>query len=235
MKYYPTANIAGNRVTNANNYYSAGPHLTDIDQPDFRVDHNITDRQKFFARYSYRLTQDVPPALFPSAQTIAEGRVNQENHAHGAVADYTNTLSPTTIVNARLGFARTLFVYANQGLGFLPSSLGLPKTLDTAMDRAMFPGVTASGYASLGGNDHRRSAFMSYTSLANVTKIIGSHHSEDRLRRPYDPVQRVGSAAMRRSASRRDSPRDPTRTRPAPPPATASRPCCSVPAPPATR
>ncbi len=43
------------------------------------------------------------------------------------------------------------------------------------MDRQMFPGITASGYASLGGNDHRRSAFMSYTSLANVTRIIGAH------------------------------------------------------------
>lgn len=175
MKYYPTANYPGNSVTSANNYYNAGPHLTDIDQPDFRVDHNFTDQQRFFARYSYRLTQDVPPELFPSAQSIAEGRVNQENHAHGAVADYTNTLSPTTIVNGRLGFARTLFVYANQGLGFLPSTLGLPTAIDAAMDRAMFPGVTASGYASLGGNDHRRSAFMSYTSLANVTKIVGAH------------------------------------------------------------
>jgi hypothetical protein len=175
MKYYPVANFAGNTVTNANNYYNTGPHLTDIDQPDFRVDHSITDRQKFFARYSYRLTQDVPPQLFPSAQTIAEGRVNQENHAHGAVADYTNILSANTVVTVRMGFARTLFVYSNQGLGFLPSSLGLPKTLDAAMDRDMFPGVTASGYVSLGGNDHRRSAFMSYSTLANVTKIIGSH------------------------------------------------------------
>ena len=34
--------LAGNTVTNANNYYNAGPHLTDIDQPDVRVDHNIT-------------------------------------------------------------------------------------------------------------------------------------------------------------------------------------------------
>jgi hypothetical protein len=175
LKYYPKANIAGNAVTNANNFYNAGPHLTNIDQPDFRVDHNLTDRQKFFARYSYRLTQDIPPQQFPSDQTIAEGRVNQENHAHGAVADYTNTISPRTIVNGRLGFARTLFVYANQGLGFLPSSLGLPKAIDTATDRELFPGVTASGYVGLGGNDHRRSAFMSYSSLANVTTIRGAH------------------------------------------------------------
>jgi len=175
LKYYPQSNTAGNPVTNANNYYNAGPHLTDIDQPDVRVDHNITDRQKIFGRYSYRLTQDVPPELFPHEVSIAEGRVNQENHAHGIVTDYINTLSPTTVLNGRVGFARTLFVYANQGLGFLPSSLGLPKALDTAMDRDMFPGVTASGYQSLGGNDHRRSAFMSYSAMANLTKILGPH------------------------------------------------------------
>jgi hypothetical protein len=175
LKYYPAANTPGNTVTNANNYYHAGPHLTDIDQPDVRVDHNISDRQKFFARYSYRLTQDVPPEQFPHEIEDAEPRVNQENHAHGVVADYTNTLSGKTIVNGRMGFSRTLFVYANQSLGFLPSSLGFPKSLDTAMDRDVFPGVTTSGFASLGGSDHRRSAFMSYSSLLSVTRVAGPH------------------------------------------------------------
>ncbi len=68
-----------------------------------------------------------PRLYFPPDLTIAEGRIIQENRVRGAVADYTNTLSPTTILSARLGFARTLYVYDNQGLGFLPSSLGLPK------------------------------------------------------------------------------------------------------------
>ena len=60
---------------------------------------------------------------------------------------------PSTILSARLGFARTLFVYDNQGLGFLPSSLGLPKAIDAAVDRLMFPAISPAGYRSLGGGD----------------------------------------------------------------------------------
>ncbi len=175
MKYFPQANVPGNVVTNANNYYATGAHLTNIDQPDIRIDHYISERQRVFGRYSYRLTKDVPPVMFPADIAIAQNRIIQENHAHSAVADYSRTISPTTILNARLGFARTIYVYNNQSLGFLASDLGLPKSLDSAVDRNLFPGITASGYQSLGGGDHRYSSFNSYTALANITKVIGNH------------------------------------------------------------
>ncbi len=122
------------------------------------------------------MNESVPLVSFPKDLTIAEGRVIEEDHVHGAVADYTNTLNPTTIFNARLGFARTLYKYNNQGLGFAPSTLGLPASIDTAVDRQMFPRFSTGNYVDLGGNDHRYNAFMSYTALANVTKIIGSHN-----------------------------------------------------------
>jgi hypothetical protein len=175
MKYYPQANTVTNAVTNLNNFASSGSRSIDIDQFDIRVDHNINDRRKFFTRYSHRETLDKPPTFFPSDITIGEGRFNQENRVRGAVADYTQTISPRTILSTRLGFARTLFVYDNQGLGFLPSSLGLPKDIDTVVDRAMFPRIGASGFVNLGGNDHRWNAFMSHTGLANVTRIMGGH------------------------------------------------------------
>src|SRR4029453_124386 len=91
------------------------------------------------------------------------------------VADYTNTLSPRMILNTRLGFARTLFVYANQGLGFAPSALGLPAYIDTAVDNLQFPGFTVSDYRGLGGGDHRRHPFMTYTAVAAVTRTMGKH------------------------------------------------------------
>jgi len=175
MKYYPLPNQPGNPVTNQQNYFAAGSRLLNTNNYDFRVDHNITDRQRFFARYGHRLVQDYPPAFFPGDLAIAEGRINQENRARNAVADYTNSLSPTMILTARLGFARTLYVYDNQGLGFVPSTLGLPQYIDNSVDRLMFPRIGASGYVNPGGNDHRWNAFNSYTALANVTKIHGSH------------------------------------------------------------
>ncbi len=176
LKYYPLANTAGNPVTNANNYSQSGSQQVNLDNWDVRVDHNISDTRRFFARYSHRYTEDNPPALFPSDIAVAEGRINQQNRVRNAVADYTHTLSPTTIFSGRLGFARTLYVYDNQGLGFLPSSLGLPKAIDAVADRAMFPRFAASGYVNLGGNDHRYSSFNSYSANASLTRIMGPHN-----------------------------------------------------------
>jgi hypothetical protein len=174
IKYYPLPNTVSNAVTNVNNYASTGSRSINIDQFDVRIDHNLSDRRKLFGRYSHRKTSDIPPVFFGDL-TIAEGRFNQENRVRNTVLDYTETVSPTTIFTGRLGFARTLYVYDNQGLGFLPSSLGLPKDIDTAVDRAMFPRFAASGFVNLGGNDHRWNAFMSYTGLANLTRIMGRH------------------------------------------------------------
>ena len=175
MKYFPAPNTPGRPITNQQNYHQSGSRLLNTDNYDFRVDHNIASDKKFFARYSHRLVRDYPAVLFPQDLAVAEGRINEENRARNAVADYTHTISPTTILTARLGFARTLYVHANQGLGFLPSSLGLQKDIDAAVDRQMFPRIGASGYVSLGGGDHRWNAFNSHTALANVTKIRGAH------------------------------------------------------------
>ncbi len=175
VKYFPAANVAGNPVTNQNNYYNTGPHKLDIDQFDARVDHAFSGNRRSYARYSHRTNSDDPGALFPAEQQIAEGRVITENHMHNGVADYTHTLTPTTILNIRSGFSRTLFVYNNQGLGFRPSQLGLPAAIDTAADRLMFPAIRPSGYVGLGGNDHRRSGFNTGTLLANLSQVKGAH------------------------------------------------------------
>ncbi len=175
MKFYPQANTVGNAVTNQNNFANQGSAGVNLDQWDIRIDHNITTKQKFFARYSRRNTENVPAIFFPKDLTIGEGRVIESDSVHGAVADYSNTLSPSMIFNARLGFARTLYTFANQGLGFSPSTLGFPKYLDQILDVQMFPRIGAGGYVSLGGNGNRSNAFNSNTALANLTKVSGKH------------------------------------------------------------
>ena len=175
MKYFPAANAVGNAVTNQNNFYKTGARALNLDQFDVRVDHNFSPSRRVFGRYSNRTNKDAPAAFFPQDLAIAEGRVITENHMHNAVADYSQTLTPTTVFNVRAGFARTLFVYNNQGLGFAPSQLGLPKSIDLAADRLMFPGVGTSGYVSLGGNDHRRSGFNTWTLLASLSQVKGAH------------------------------------------------------------
>jgi hypothetical protein len=176
VKFYPLPNTTPTGLSNnQNNFGSSASKPLDTTQSDYRVDQVINSNQRFFARYSTRLNDDKATIFFPEAVKIAEGRINQEDHVHGAVADYTNTLSPRMILNTRLGFARTLFVYNNQGLGFVPSSLGLPGYIDTAVDNFQFPQFGVSDFRGLGGGDHRRNAFMTYTAVAGITRTQGKH------------------------------------------------------------
>lgn len=173
LKYFPLPNQPGDPVTGARNYFKTGVADLDVNNFDVRVDRQLSDKQRAFVRYSYRKTHSVPATLFPADIAIAEGRVNEDNLAHNGVIDFSRTMSSRTLLSARLGFARTLYLFDNQGLGFKPSSLGLPVAIDQNVDRLMFPRFGVSGMVSLGGNDHRYNAFMSYTSAASLTHVRG--------------------------------------------------------------
>ncbi len=176
LKYFPLPNQQGDSNTGANNYAASGSAQLNLDNYDFRIDHRFSETKTFFVRYSHRYTQDVPLKSFSEELTIAEGRIIQENRARNIVAEYTHTLSPSMILAARIGFARTLFVFSNQGLGFKPSSLGLPASIDDVVDRQMFPAINVSGMTGLGGGDHRYNAFMSYPFIATLTRTQGRHN-----------------------------------------------------------
>ena len=175
LRYFPQANTAGDPVTEQNNYQQSGSARFDTDQWDTRADHNLSQTRRVFGRYSYRKPVNAPAILFPDEIAVAEGRVNPTTIQHTAVADYTDTLSPSTVLNLRMGFSRSLYIHDNQGLGFVPSSLGLNSAIDGAVDRQMFPRIAMSDVVSLGGGDHRYNAFMTYSALGYLTKIVGSH------------------------------------------------------------
>jgi hypothetical protein len=175
IRYYPQPNLPGDPITGRNNYYRTGTADLNTNNTDIRVDRNVGTNGRGFARYSHRYVETVPLQSFPDDLAIAEGRVIEENRTHNFVAEYNHTLGAATLLTARLGFARTLFVFNNQGLGFVPSSLGLPASIDTAVDRMMFPAIGATNYVSLGGSDHRYNAFMSYPALVSLTRTTSRH------------------------------------------------------------
>ncbi len=176
MRYFPNPNQPGIEGSRQQNFYNNGSASVDTNNYDFRVDHNINDRQKIFGRISRRYSFDGPPQLFPGDTGVAEGRINLNDWGTNAVTDYTNTLSSSSILNLRLSFARNFFLFDNQGLGFAPSTLGLPRDLDSAVDLPMFPRFAVGGQTALGGNDHRRSGFNQYGLAGSYTKIIGKHN-----------------------------------------------------------
>ncbi len=175
MAFFPQANQPGDPGTFRNNFYNNGAAKIDTNNFDVRVDHNLSDTQRLFGRFSYRRSFNGPPQLFPGDLGIAEGRVNNNDFGRNAVVDYTNTVSPSMLLNLRTSFARNRFLFDNQGLGFVPSSLGLPRDIDTAVDRYMFPRFDVSGQTSLGGSDHRQSGFNNHGLAGSLSKITGKH------------------------------------------------------------
>ncbi|MBI4475559.1 MAG: TonB-dependent receptor [Acidobacteria bacterium] len=175
LQYYPLPNQPGHPVTGRDNYVATGSANLNTNNTDARIDRLFGSNGRGFARYSHRFVESIPLQAFPDDLTIAEGRVIEENRVHNFVAEYNHTLGRATLLTTRIGFARTLFVFDNQGLGFRPSSLGLPVSIDAAVDRQMFPRFGATNYVSLGGNDHRYNAFMSYPLLVSLTKTKSRH------------------------------------------------------------
>lgn len=175
LRYFPTANQPGNNGTNQQNFYNAGSAAVDTNNFDVRIDHNLSATQRLFGRYSFRRSYDAPPHLSPGETGIAEGRINNNDWGNSAVLDYTHTLSPSTIWSSRLGFSRNRFLFDNQGLGFVPSSLGLPNTIDTVVDRQMFPAFSISGQTGIGGGDHRQSGFNNWSLVSSLSKVVGKH------------------------------------------------------------
>jgi hypothetical protein len=175
LAFFPQPNLPGDPGTGLNNFYGSGTNRFDTNNFDTKVDYNLSDTQKLFGRFSYRRFFSGPPQFFPGELGIAEGRINNNDYGRNAVVDYTNTLSPSTLLNLRASFARNRFVFDNQGLDFVPSSLGLPRDLDTAVDRLMFPRFDISSQTSLGGGDHRQSGFNQYGLSGSLSKVISKH------------------------------------------------------------
>lgn len=175
MRYYPLPNTPGDAFTNQFNYTRSGSFALDINSFDARMDHNLTDTQRLIMRYSHRTTDEIPPNLFPEDIAAANGRTILGDRPRNVVVEYSNTLSASNILTIRAGFSRVIFNLANQSLGFLPSSLGLPATIDNLADVRVFPQFTATNYMSLGGGDHRHSSLNTHLMNATFTHNRRNH------------------------------------------------------------
>lgn len=175
LPYWPEPNRAGDANTGRNNFYASGYGRVETDNVDARVDQQIGPGRRVFGRYSHRRWLDAPAQLFPGSTGVAEGRINQHDRGHNVVAEFADATRARTVLNARLGFTRTRFLFENQSLGFAPSSLGLPAEIDQEVDRLLFPALAVNDINPLGGSDHRDSNFNTLSVAASLTRDSGRH------------------------------------------------------------
>jgi len=179
----PNADPTDPRREPQNNYLATGmPNNVDYRNINNRIDYQATQKHRFFFRWQkthfIEDAQDYTYEIEPGLMEWDEKRPSQN-----VAADWTYTLSPTTVLN--ISADANQFLIQNQRLGtrkYKPSDAGLPSYVDAkcagscVMPRVIFPGMTAwSGDMVLGtpvdaGPTGRQQALK-----FNATHVRGSH------------------------------------------------------------
>ena len=171
--YYPAPTSAGNPFTHVNNFFAQGVNESADNKIDAKIDHNISEKQRFTSRYSVDWSHSNPANLIGNiAMNANPGIARSQNF----VIDYTRTHSATTIFTGRVGVTRVKSIRDPLSTGFDQTTLGLPKVIQTAGVIA-FPKYNTTQNISLGAGGyaviHRFEDV--YQASGSVTKILGAH------------------------------------------------------------
>lgn len=173
--YYPLPNFPS--ATVVNNYIANASQGNDLDIWQWRVDHNISTRNRLFVRMSYDKQKDLAPNYYGNIANDAatySGSVQPDWHA--TVSD-THTISPTVLLDLRAGYARNGFDRQPISAGFDPTELGLPRALAQTAQVLYFPSFQPGGYSGVGAraNDLFFLGADTYSFTPQMTIIRGRH------------------------------------------------------------
>ncbi|WP_213807577.1 TonB-dependent receptor [Granulicella sp. dw_53] len=173
-KYWPAPTNGG--LTN--NFFGSVPASMRSDEYSFRVDHNISDASRIYARYSHKSQEKTnSPDFFGSGDAGGPG-VSNPNNRWSFDLGYSHIFSQSLILSANAGMNRWIEQSVTQGDGFIPSSLGLPGGLDTVAKQ--FPQIKVDNTSGLGpgainGQDSYAVPRNLITYSVDLTKSLGKH------------------------------------------------------------
>jgi hypothetical protein len=178
LQYFPDPNLPGDPFTNTNNYISQAGSRQITDSILIRLDHNLTDRQRIFGRFSLDRQHFNPANVLGNiADFNADPFVNRHR---GLTLSYTNTLNPTTLLNVRYGLVRERQLNDSYSSGFDVTSIGFPASLKDQFETPVFPRFDIGGFTSLGSQFFSLVDRASTTQslAANLSKVVGRHSIE---------------------------------------------------------
>jgi hypothetical protein len=174
IEYYPAPNTAGDPFTNFNNYASNAGRRIDQNQVSGRADHNFSDSYRMFARLAHNRTSLTQPDTYGNVATPDPGAVGTTPfHQTTFAFDNTATISPTSIVNVKYGFARWYQYRETRSYGFDQRTLGYPDSIVSQFQIPVFPAVGVEQYGSLGGQSYFVSGNDTHSLIGSWTKVMG--------------------------------------------------------------
>ncbi len=122
-------NVAGAGFVN--NWAGNASFGGNTDQGTIRLDHSLTENQRLFFRYTKWADVDFAGDPFGN-QTYAGNIGTPENYStQQAVLSYTNTLSPTTVMDLHADVLRFVYARTPESVGFDATTIGWPSYFNT--------------------------------------------------------------------------------------------------------
>lgn len=170
LKFYPEPNVTA-AANGTNNYLSNAPTADDYNNELGRLDYNMTDRSHLL--FEIRRT-DYMQTKNDYFGNIAEGSILTRQNWGGSV-DEVYTLSPTTVLNARLNFTRMNEDHAVPSAGFDPTTLGFPSYVSSNSTSLQLPIAALTTFQPLGANGASQLPSQSIQFFGDVVKELGNH------------------------------------------------------------
>ncbi|MGH9308407.1 MAG: carboxypeptidase regulatory-like domain-containing protein [Vicinamibacterales bacterium] len=180
LKYYPLPNQPGT-ATGQNNFITSNPRGDDFYSMNYRVDHVLTDKQRFFVRYSRNNRQEnrgnwtgEVNGVRPTGNFLF--RINDALNV-----DHVWNMSPSSLLNVRASWSRFQepSIRQHQGL-FDPASLGFPSAATQFFgSNHYFPRIEmdqAQSFSDL-GDTFAGGTYASIYSVQPTWTLIRSNHS----------------------------------------------------------
>jgi hypothetical protein len=182
QQLYPEPNVAGTVSSTGQtiNNYLINPNLERQDnQFDVKVDHSLSDSNRFFSRYSYEKTHRFLPATLPkggdAGQTFGAGDGNIK--AQGLAFNDTHIFGPSWLNELRVGWSSIKFFMTSIDYGKnLAQQVGIPginlNEVTSAMSQLTFQNIRNMG---ANGNQPLITNQNDWQFYDNITRTMGKH------------------------------------------------------------
>lgn len=156
-----------NRPGQAQNYINTTPDRRDEDQVNLRLDHQLSDSNNLFVRWSWADNENLSPQAFPGRE------VSFFNKFRNMAVSDTHMFSPTSIFEFKFGYNSDNIQRRTDPLNLGVLVQGLPGSFRDDFD---FPiALNVTGFAGAGLTAFVSGPQRTYQFLPSFSKISGKH------------------------------------------------------------
>jgi hypothetical protein len=180
MKLFPEPNVPMAPQLEALNWIGTGSTVQPQTQVSFRIDHNVSDRQRLFGRYGMLRLRQMNAELIRGQYSIAPdgtGGLARENprRFHNIGFDDTYTFSPSFLGSFRYGYVRKVQLNLRGGVGYDNSFLNLPQSIIANQAVPGWPTFNIAENMPTLGSNYVEEVNDLHSSMATFTKLTGKH------------------------------------------------------------